>query len=402
MESIKEIYKIGYGPSSSHTMAPAKACMHFLSKLKFDTVQIRVYLYNSLALTGDGHLTHTIIRKIFHGYHVDIINEFDDNKHPNYFEIRTFSPKVNKGLSINYTSIGGGDLLINGKKPDLKEIYPHKTFNEIKKYCKENKLHLYDYVYKFEGENIKDYLYMIYHKMCLSVDNGLKKTGLLPGKLEVVRKANTLYNLKAKFESPEIYESRIVSSFAFAVAEENASGGQIVTAPTCGACGVVPAVIRYMDLKYKFIKKERIINAMAVIGLIGNIIKNNATISGAVGGCQAEIGSACAMAAAGHATLFNLSIEQVEYAAEIALEHQLGLTCDPVMGYVQIPCIERNAVAALRAIASCGLAFFLSNTRKISLDTVIKTMYQTGLDLNTKYKETACGGLAVYFNKNSE
>ena len=398
MESIREIFKIGYGPSSSHTMAPAKACMHFLSELKFDTIQIRVYLYNSLALTGNGHLTHTIIRKLFSGYHVEIENVFDENKHPNYFEIRTYSPKENKNLVFNYTSIGGGDLLINGCKEELKEVYPHNSFDEIKKYCKENKLTLSDYVYQFEGEEIKKFLETIYHKMSLSIDNGLKKTGVLPGKLEVVRKAHTLYNLKTKFESPEIYESRIVSSFAFAVAEENASGGKIVTAPTCGACGVVPSVIKYMELKHKFIKKRRIINAMAVIGLIGNIIKKNATISGAVGGCQAEIGSACAMAAAGHATLFNLTIEQVEYAAEIALEHQLGLTCDPVMGYVQIPCIERNAVAALRAIASCGLAFFLSDTRKVSFDTVVKTMYETGLDLNSKYKETACGGLAIHFN----
>jgi L-serine dehydratase len=232
-----------------------------------------------------------------------------------------------------------------------------------------------------------------------SIKRGLVTTGILPGSLGVERKAKTLFTQKLKNEAPEITESRLVSAYAFAVSEENASGGTIVTAPTCGASGVLPAVLYYMHHKHAFIDENRIIQALAVAGLMGNLIKKNATLSGAVGGCQAEIGTATSMAAAAHATLFKLTIDQVEYAAEIAMEHNLGLTCDPVDGYVQIPCIERNAVAALRAINSCGLAFFLSYTRKVSFDTVVETMYQTGLDMNEKYRETAEGGLAYFFNK---
>jgi L-serine dehydratase len=200
----------------------------------------------------------------------------------------------------------------------------------------------------------------------------------------------------------EITENRLVSAYAFAVSEENASGGIIVTAPTCGACGVLPAVLYYMHEKHEVVSKERVINGLAVAGLIGNLIKHNASISGAVAGCQAEIGSACAMAAAAHATLFNLSMDQVEYAAEIAIEHHLGLTCDPINGYVQIPCIERNAVAALRAIDACGLAYFLTDSRKISFDMVVQTMYQTGLDMHTSYKETSMGGLAKYYEEDDD
>jgi L-serine dehydratase len=258
---------------------------------------------------------------------------------------------------------------------------------------------LYDYVIMVEGEQIIEFLENIWLTMTQAVEKGIHTRGILPGPLKMKRKAYDLYHNLRDDEYPEITENRLVSSYAFAVSEENASGGIIVTAPTCGASGVLPAVLYYMHQKHKIVTKQRVIKSLAVAGLIGNLIKFNASISGSVAGCQAEIGSACSMAAAAHATLFNLSIDQVEYAAEIAMEHHLGLTCDPVNGYVQIPCIERNAVAALRAIDACGLSYFLSDSRKISFDTVIETMYQTGLDMHTSYKETSQGGLAKHFKE---
>ena len=231
-----------------------------------------------------------------------------------------------------------------------------------------------------------------------SITNGLTKKGELPGGLHVLRKAAQLYNSIELQESSDISKVRLVSSYAFAVSEENASGGLIVTAPTCGACGVVPASLLYVK-QNKGLTKQKAIEALAVAGIIGNVIKHNASISGAFAGCQSEIGSACSMAAAAIAYLNSNSIEEIEYAAEIALEHHLGLTCDPVNGLVQIPCIERNAVAAIRAIDSAKLAKFLNGTRKISFDTVVKTMYETGKDLNHAYKETSIGGLAKNYIK---
>jgi L-serine dehydratase len=234
--------------------------------------------------------------------------------------------------------------------------------------------------------------------MKTSLKVGLKSTGILPGGLGVQRKAKVLFNQRHIDEAPETRESRMVCSYAFAIAEQNAAGGVIVTAPTCGACGVLPAVLYYMQQKHGF-KDERIIKALATAGLIGNLIKSNASISGAECGCQAEIGSACSMGAAALAELFEMDIDQIEYAAEIAIEHHLGLTCDPVKGLVQIPCIERNAVAAMRSINCLNLANFLTHTRKISLDTIIQTMYETGRDLNKIYRETSEGGLAKLYKE---
>ena len=231
-----------------------------------------------------------------------------------------------------------------------------------------------------------------------SIKNGLTKNGELPGGLHVLRKASQLYNSIELQESSDIKEFRLVSSYAFAVSEENASGGLIVTAPTCGACGIVPASVFYLKQKMD-LTEDSIIDSLAVAGIIGNVIKTNASISGAFAGCQSEVGSACSMAAAAIAFLQNNSLEEIEYAAEIALEHHLGLTCDPIKGLVQIPCIERNAVAALRAIDAANLAKFLNGTRKISFDTVVKTMYETGKDLSHEYKETSIGGLAKNYLK---
>lgn len=395
MQSIRQLYKIGYGPSSSHTMGPARAIIE-VRKRALDANRLEVVLFNSLALTGQGHLTIDCIKDASFPLPVDVSNRLDKDRHPNTLIIRSYKDETLLNEYEVY-SVGGGDIVFKDEKVEFPLIYPHHKFKEIKAYCREHHLTLHDYVYRFEGEDIKKFLNHVYLSMNEAINRGITTAGVLPGPLKVTRKAPFLYNKTIHHEPSEVKESRLVSSYAFAVSEENASGGIIVTAPTCGACGVLPAVIRYMAEKHPFITSERVINALAVAGLIGNLIKTNASISGAVCGCQAEIGSACSMAAAAHATLLNLSINQIEYASEIALEHHLGLTCDPVNGFVQIPCIERNAVAALRAIDACGLAYFLTDTRKISFDVVVKTMYETGLDMNDSYKETSKGGLATNY-----
>src|SRR5690625_281284 len=378
-------------------MAPSNASKEMRLRYKNANKYV-ITLYNSLALTGDGHFTDKAILKELDGLDVKFIKELDETKHPNtlLFEIYQNDKLLNKQ---EVYSVGGGKIIFENEEDTDLSIYPHHRFDDIKKFVKENNITLYEYVLMHEDKDIKDYLKYIWSKMKESINNGIKTEGILPGNLNVVRKAKTLTKQKLKYEAPEIKENRLISAYAFAVNEENAAGGMVVTAPTCGASGTMPAVLKYMQDRYKF-SDDKIIEALAVGGLIGNLIKHNASISGVVAGCQAEVGSACSMAAAAHATLFNLSIEQVEYAAEIAMEHHLGLTCDPINGFVQIPCIERNAVAALRAVDACGLAFILSDTRKISFDMVIDTMYQTGLDMNDKYKETSKGGLAKFYNKN--
>ena len=360
-----------------------------------------VTLYGSLALTGKGHLTDKIILETLKNIETEIKFNFDQiPAHPNTMEFDLFDVNGNIVDKLTFYSIGGGNIVLEGatKKINNKDIYPFKSFDEIKKYCLENNLSLYELVLKYEGESILNHLEKVYDVMENSVTNGLTKKGELPGGLHVLRKAAQLYNSIELQESSDISKVRLVSSYAFAVSEENASGGLIVTAPTCGACGVVPASLLYVK-QNKGLTKQKAIEALAVAGIIGNVIKHNASISGAFAGCQSEIGSACSMAAAAIAYLNSNSIEEIEYAAEIALEHHLGLTCDPVSGLVQIPCIERNAVAAIRAIDSAKLAKFLNGTRKISFDTVVKTMYETGKDLNHAYKETSIGGLAKNYIK---
>lgn len=400
MLSIRSLYQVGHGPSSSHTMGPAKA-----SKIVKEACPLcdrfEVVLYNSLALTGKGHLTEEAIKESLGESPVAFLTSLDLSKHPNTLIIKGYKEDVIM-IEREVNSTGGGRIIFVNETSDEVPIYPHKTFKEIKKYCLNKSITLHDYVYEIEGEEIKGFLEEIWEAMKSAIVRGIATHGILPGPLKMKRKAPELYSKIKAIDVPELVENRLVASYAFAVSEENASGGIIVTAPTCGACGVLPAVLYYMHEKYHFMTKDRIINGLAVAGLIGNLIKHNASISGAVAGCQAEIGSACSMAAAAHATLFNLSMDQIEYAAEIAMEHHLGLTCDPVNGYVQIPCIERNAVAALRAIDACGLAYFLTDSRKISLDMVIQTMYQTGLDMHQSYKETSQGGLAFYFKEEDD
>lgn len=401
MESLRQLYKIGHGPSSSHTMGPEKACKYILETYPL-AKSVVVTLYGSLALTGKGHLTDYIILQTFKEK-IDTEIKFDyysETKHPNTIKFEVYDSNKKLIDTVIVYSIGGGSIEIEGieKTNDNVSVYPFKSFDEIKVYCKENKIGLAEVVYRFENKDIKEYLLKVRYIMESSILNGISKSGELPGGLHVVRKAKQLFAAKEQDERSNIKELRTVSSYAFAVSEENASGGLIVTAPTCGASGVLPAVLAYEKLA-KNLSDERLVDALAVAGLIGNVLKTNASISGAFAGCQSEVGSACSMAAAAVAFIHGLSLEEIEYAAEIALEHHLGLTCDPINGLVQIPCIERNAVAALRAIDAANLAKFLKGTRKISFDTVVKTMLETGKDLNSKYKETSTGGLATNYCK---
>ena len=396
MKSIKDIYKIGKGPSSSHTMGPAKAMGIFVAE-NADADSYEVTLYGSLADTGEGHGTDKAIEMMTAKAVKINFNRVDrDLPHENTMDLFA----INGGKIVNkmrVMSIGGGDIRIEGREDSPEsDIYPETTFAEIAEICKHEGIRLSDYVVLREGEEVYDFLYKVWDTMKHAVHEGLTTSGILPGGLEVERKAQYLYNQRHIDESPVTRENRIVCSYAYAVSEQNADNGTIVTAPTCGACAVLPSVLKYMQEKHGFSDKQ-ILKALAVAGLVGTLVKTNASISGAECGCQAEIGTACSMASAALGELFEMGIDQIEYAAEIAFEHHLGLTCDPICGLVQIPCIERNAVAAMRAINAMSLANFLSGSRKISLDLVIKTMYETGKDLSHHYRETSMGGLAKHY-----
>ena len=398
MQSLKELYKIGRGPSSSHTIGPERICEFF--KNKYPTADlVEVKLYGSLSLTGKGHGTDEICKKTLLPISCKVI--FDDitvKNHPNTIELTAIKNGENIGFLRAY-SVGGGAVEIEGEKHvEPSKIYDFNTFNEIAKYCKENNKRIYEYVEEVEGIEIRDFIKTIWEQMKATIKSGLSKQGVLPGGLNVERKAYQLYNSNHIDETSETKENRLVCAYAFASCEENASGEKMVTAPTGGACGIVPAVLYYYQQKRKF-SDDDIINALETAGIIGLLIKTNASISGAECGCQAEVGSACSMAAAGLAELFSMSIDQIEYSAEIAMEHHLGLTCDPIYGLVQIPCIERNAVAAMRAINAVNLANFLTNSRKISFDLIVDTMYETGKDLHSRYRETSVGGMAKLYKE---
>lgn len=394
MQSITHLYKVGHGPSSSHTMGPGFAAVEIKEKYPQST-HFEVALLNSLALTGKGHLTEYIIEKELSPSTVEFKLHIDVNKHPNTMIFKVFEGEILLD-TIEVCSVGGGDILYFGELSRRENIYPHQTLDDIILHCKASNISLYDYVLSVEGDLFNQFLKDIWATMKQTVEAGLKTEGILPGTLEVCRKAKILLEKEYKNEPITIREQRLVSAYAFAASEENAAGGIITTAPTCGASGTLPAVLYYLNAVQN-VPEEKIIEGLAVAGLIGNLIKHNATISGAVGGCQAEIGSACSMGAAAHAYISGYTIDQVEYAAEVAMEHHLGLTCDPIDGYVQIPCIERNAVAAIRAINASGLSYFLTDTRKISFDMIVQTMYQTGLDMHPKYKETAEAGMAFFY-----
>lgn len=396
MRSLKELYRIGRGPSSSHTIGPERACRLFLSENPQAT-NFTVVLYGSLAKTGEGHGTGAVIESVLQN--VKVLYDMEtDCPHPNTMDLIAYTGE-REIAKMRVFSVGGGAIKIEGRvDSEGQEIYALDKLTDIRAYCESRNMRLYDYVYECEGEELKEFLTEVWETMQDAVKRGVSQTGVLPGGLEVERRAKILYDGVVHNEGVEMRENRLVCAYAFAVGEENAAGGRIVTAPTCGACGVLPAVLVYSREKKGYSETE-ILNALATAGLIGNLIKTNASISGAECGCQAEIGSACCMATAALAELQGLTLGQIEYAAEVAMEHHLGLTCDPICGLVQIPCIERNAVAAMRAINASSLAYFLSDSRKISFDLVVKTMYETGKDIRRPYRETAEGGLAKLYKK---
>ena len=396
MESLKTLYKIGTGPSSSHTMGPEKAARLFKEKHK-DALSFKVILQGSLAKTGKGHRTDYIIEQTFAPVSCEIVFDMESATpvHPNTMLL--YAQGKDKQDMWEVYSIGGGLIEVKGQPVALSEdVYPQKSFSEILEYCKENKLRLWQYAEKYEGAEIWAYLKKIWRTMDDAIERGIETDGVIFGGLDVQRKAKQLYNHRHIDESRETRENRLVCAYAFACSEENASCGTIVTAPTCGSCGVLPAVLKYVSEKCSFSETD-IVHALGAAGVIGNVIRTNASISGAECGCQAEIGTACSMAAAALGEMYGMSLNQIEYAAEVALEHHLGLTCDPIMGLVQILCIERNAVAAMRAINAVNLANFLADSRKISFDLVVRTMYETGKDLPYHYRETSEGGLAKLY-----
>ena len=398
MKSVRNLFKIGIGPSSSHTMGPAFAAEKFLFRYP-DVERVVVTLYGSLSKTGKGHGTDRAILDTLATIPTEVIFNNDDTvelEHPNTLNFKGYIGDE-QVADMTVLSIGGGEIKVVGEDAgENLERYELSSFTEIADVCKHRNIRLSDYVFEHEDEDFKSFLLDVWRTMQNAIREGLTHTGELPGGLGVNRKAQRLYNQRHIDESPQTRENRLVCSYAFAVSEQNADCGLIVTAPTCGSCGVLPAVLCYMQEKNGFSDKD-VVRALAVAGLIGQIVATNASVSGAECGCQAEVGTACSMAAAALAELFEMGIDQIEYAAEISLEHHLGLTCDPVCGLVQIPCIERNAVAAMRAINSLSLANFLSDSRKISFDLVVETMYQTGIDLSHHYRETSEGGLAKLY-----
>lgn len=402
MKSIRDIYKIGKGPSSSHTMGPGFAAGIFKEHHK-DADSFKAILYGSLAKTGVGHGTDRVLVDTFSPIPVEVViskEDPEDLKHPNTLDLIA----IKNGEEVarqRYISIGGGDIIVDGHRGPVKkeeDVYLENSFAEIKQFCAFRYVNLDEYIELSEGKEIWDFLGEVWKAMEQEVEEGLSKTGELPGPLHVQRKAKFLHEQVPQNKHAELVESQLVCSYAYACSEQNADNGTVVTAPTCGSCGVLPAVLYYLKHKRR-LSTDKIVRALGVAGLFGELAKRNASVSGAECGCQAEIGVACSMAAAAAGYAFGYNTEQIEYAAEVALEHHLGLTCDPICGLVQIPCIERNAVAAMRAINAANIAYFLTGTRNISYDMVLKSMYYTGLDMNQRYRETSEGGLAKAYSR---
>ncbi len=399
MKSLKELYKIGKGPSSSHTMGPNKAAKDFAQRHP-EAASFEVTLYGSLAATGKGHLTDVAIQEVLERIApVSIIwkPEVFLPFHPNGMKFVSFDSDGKSTDEWTVYSVGGG-ALSEGKaddKYDTPEVYGMNTLAEIQKWCEDKGRSYWEYVDLCEGPGIWDYLQTVWEAMQAAVEAGLDHEGVLPGPLNLPRKASTYY-VKATGYKKTLQTRGLVYAYALAVSEENASGGTIVTAPTCGSSGVMPGVLYHLAKGHEF-KDIKILHALATGGVIGNIVKQNASISGAEVGCQGEVGVACAMASAATCQLFGGSPSQIEYAAEMGLEHHLGMTCDPICGLVQIPCIERNAFAATRALDSNLYASFSDGKHRVSFDHVVEVMKQTGKDLPSLYKETSAGGLAKNF-----
>ena len=400
MKSIREIYKIGKGPSSSHTMGPERAAKLFKEKYP-QADEFRVILYGSLCKTGVGHGTDRVVREVLSPLPTEIVfsDEVLEHSHPNTMDLIALQGGAEIGR-LRVESIGGGDIRIPGMQDaESEEVYIEHSFAEIADFCKWRYINtLSEYVELNEGPEIWDFLMEVWQVMKQSIADGLAAEGTLPGGLNVQRKAKYLLERDIPVRAPALLEFRMIAAYAYAVAEQNADNGTIVTAPTCGACGVLPAVLKYVQ-DTRGLSDQEICRGLATAGIIGNLTKRNASISGAECGCQAEIGTACSMAAAALAELYKQDLDQVEYAAEVAMEHHLGLTCDPICGLVQIPCIERNAVAAMRAMNACNLSYFLTGSRNISYDMVCRAMHETGVNLNHRFRETSEGGLAKLYDR---
>ncbi len=397
MESLREIFRIGKGPSSSHTMGPQRAAIIFAERHP-EAARFEVTLYGSLAATGKGHMTDKAI--------IDVLKQIAPIEivwepsvflpyHPNGMLFRAYNNSQDLLDEWTVYSVGGG-ALSEGKATDdyfhKESVYDLHTLKDIQTWCEHHGRGYWEYVKHCEGDDLWDYLHEVWKTMQAAVERGLDSEGALPGPLNLARKAPNYY-IKARGYKPSLQSRGMVYSYALAVSEENASGGTIVTAPTCGACGVVPAVLYHLSKGHDF-SETKILHALATAGLFGNIVKYNASISGAEVGCQGEVGVACAMVSAASCQLFGGSPSQIEYAAEMGLEHHLGMTCDPVCGLVQIPCIERNAFAACRALDAQLYASFSDGSHRVSFDRVVEVMKQTGHDIPSLYKETSAGGLA--------
>ncbi len=396
MESIRQLYKIGNGPSSSHTMGPMKAAAGFAEATP-GAARYEVTLYGSLAATGKGHMTDAAILGVLEPLApVELVWKPDEVLpfHTNGMRFKAFDADGNEMLAKTVYSIGGGDILEEGQSREpSKSIYPLNKIKDIQQWCEESGRSYWEFVDQYEDSGIWDYLAEVWSVMKEAVERGIEAEGVLPGGLGVRRKAVSYYVHAAGYNS-SLKSRGLVYAYALAVSEENAAGGRIVTAPTCGSCGIVPAVLYHLHTSKNFSEK-RILRALATAGLFGNVVKHNASVSGAEVGCQGEVGVACAMAAAAASQLFGGTPAQIEYSAEMGLEHHLGLTCDPVCGLVQIPCIERNAYAAARALDANLYSAFSDGKHSVDFDRIVEVMKQTGHDLPSLYKETAKGGLAV-------
>ena len=399
MKSLKELYRIGYGPSSSHTMGPRKAAEQYLMRHR-EAAKFRVTLYGSLAATGKGHMTDWAIYQVLGESRTEIVWKPDVvlPYHPNGMK---FEARADEGEPYDpwtVFSVGGGALAEEGAATlETPDVYDLNRLGDIKRWCEASGRSYWEYVDECEGPSVWDYLADVWEVMQEAVERGLEHEGVLPGGLNLRRKAPD-YFIKAMGYGSSLQTRGLVFAYALAVSEENASGGRIVTAPTCGASGVVPAVLYHLQRSRNFTDK-RILRALATAGLVGNVAKTLASISGAEAGCQAEVGVACAMAAAAANYLFGGSLASIEYSAEMGLEHHLGMTCDPVCGLVQIPCIERNAHAAARALDANIYATYAEGLHRISYDKAVEVMKQTGHDLPSLYRETSEGGLAKEYGR---
>jgi L-serine dehydratase len=397
MKSLRELYRIGLGPSSSHTMGPRFAAEAFAASCSA-AARVRVTLYGSLAATGRGHLTEHAVSVPFAPRPVEIVWLAQQALplHPNGMRFEALDGSGNVVATRIAYSVGGGALLDEAGQPDGgSDVYPYTSMADVLRETERDGLLIWELVGRIEGESIWPYLGAIWTTMQRAIQTGLNTEGRLPGSLNVPRKASA-YHARAQNLAGYFGQTALQFAYALAVSEENAAGGEVVTAPTCGACGVLPAVLLFLQ-RQSNLSEDKILHALATAGLIGNIVKRNASISGAEVGCQGEVGTACAMAAGAAAQLLGGSVRQIEYAAEMGLEHHLGLTCDPIGGYVQIPCIERNAVAAVRAVDCAAYALLSDGQHIVSFDEVVRTMWETGRDLKSHYRETAEGGLAKIY-----